>query len=70
MLEPCLNDQNMGKITESSSNSLVFQYVHELDCFYWAEGVKVKTESCKYVGDIRFESVYCTDDTCSHALHH
>jgi hypothetical protein len=60
----------MSKATDSLSSSLVFQYVHESDCFYWAQGVKVKTESCKYVADIRFESVYCTGDTCSPALLH
>ena len=65
-----LNYQNMSKVTDSLSSSFVFQYVHESYCFYWTQQVKVKTESYRYVADIRFESVYCIDDTCSHALLH
>jgi len=67
VLEPCLNDQNMGKVTDSLSSCLVFQYVHESDFSCWAQGVKVETESRKYVGD-RFESVYCIDDNALHQV--
>jgi hypothetical protein len=46
----------------------VFEYVHESDFSCWVQGVKVKTESYKYIGDIRFESVYCIDDNAVHQV--
>jgi len=70
----CWNPVYMIKIWERPQTRWValwsFSMSMSKTVFIGHKGLKVKTESCKYVGDIRFESVYCIDDACSCALHH